>query len=128
MPTQTIGLTTENQVEVISAYTATNQQLRSVATTPGWYVVGSFYLPISSPARLEAIGLVSAAGITLRVRLFDLVACAPVDNSTVEIVAMKIDTRVVSESIDLIGKRLYQIQAEVVGAEGFGVVAAATLI
>lgn len=126
---EVIGLTTENEVEVINAFTATNQQLPVVAAEPGWYVVGSFWLTASALARLDVVGCVSNDGNTLRVRLFDLDpdVNAPVAGSQVEI-EDAIDTHVVSTPLQLTGRRIYQVQAEAIGPDGFAVVKSAQLV
>jgi hypothetical protein len=125
MPTS-IGLSAGTTVEIISAYTATNQQLPAVPAEPGWYVVGTFYLPISARARLEIIGSVSDAGLTLRGRIFDMTDGAEISGSHAETSSV-LDDRETSGFVDLTGGRVYQIQAEVIGPSGFGCVKSATL-
>ncbi len=117
---QTIAVTESPMVEIISAFAVANQLIEAVAEEPGWYVLGAFFMPLTSQARLEAIGLVSEAGITMRARLFDLTEIAPV-SGTVVVIEETVDTRKRSGSVELHGGRIYQMQCEVIGDEGFGV-------
>ncbi len=128
MGSRIIGLTNENQVEIISAYSAPEFQIPAVEDEPGWYVIGGFHLPVSSSAMLDVIGLVSEDGLTLSARLFDLNTNAVVSGSLVEITGT-FDTRALSGSVELTGNRLFQIQAQVVGpaVDGFGILKTATL-
>jgi hypothetical protein len=125
-----IGLTMTDQIEIISAYTATNQTIAAVAAEPGWLVVGAFNLPIGSAARLQIIGEVSDPSLVMNVRLFDMTAVAPVSGSNASL-ATTVDSTATSGVITLMGGREYQIQAEVVGNAGaayFGSMKSATLI
>lgn len=125
---QTIGLTPEPQIEIISCYAATNQQIEAVSATPGWFVVGAFYLNVSvDTGRLQIIGAVSDTDNDLNARLFDLTTGQVVANSAVKIEEM-IDTVDHSGVVSLVGGHLYQIQAEVIGPSGFGVLKTATLV
>jgi len=128
---QTIGLTTSTQVEVISAYTATNQTISAVAAEPGWYVIGAFFLSIDvEDAQLEAIGAVSDPSLVMNVRLFDMTDGEPVSGAQVSLSSM-LDTRVLSGLFSLSGQRTYQMQAETIGGSGgtlFGTLKAATLL
>lgn len=129
---QSIGLTTMADVEVISAYTATNQTIPAVAAAPGWYVVGVMFLRTSvQDARLEIIGAVTDVSLEMNVRLFDMEAAAPVSGSDAKIVGSVLDARSVSGLFALIGQRKYQFLAQVVGGVSsslFGNLKSATLI
>lgn len=119
------GTTTASVVEVISAYSAANQMIPAVTATPGWFVIGSFFMPKSAPVKLELIGVVSAGGLVMRARLFDLSTATPVSGTTTpNITSIVPDERQVSGAVDLTGGRSYQIQVEVIGAvaDSFGVV------
>jgi hypothetical protein len=126
---QTIALTTSPQVEIISAYATTNQTLPAVSASPGWYVLGAFFMPVTHDVRLETIGVVSHAGLTLRVRLFDLTEAKPISGTLVELTEL-VDTRRRSGLVNLKGNRAYQVQAECIGGgpSGFAVVKTATLV
>ena len=123
-----MALEDADTVEVIAAYSAPKTVIPSVATTPGWVVVGEFPLPKSVSARLDANILVSAPGLTLRVRLYDMEDGA-VSGATAQTTAQT-STRVLSGIVALQGGRSYQIQAECTGGTGdsnFGVVSSATI-
>lgn len=126
-----IKQTSSAEVEVISAYSAPNTFLAGVAATPGWHVVGSFFVALAAEdVRLEAIGIVSDASLRMRVRLFDLKDLEVLDGS-LTILESLVDARATSGLFDLPGARTYQIQAEVIGGAGdtlFGVLKSATLI
>lgn len=127
---RSIGLTTDNLVEIISAYSATSQQIPAVASAPAWFVLGSFSMPAGAPAKLDVIGVVSAAGLVLHVRLFDLTDAEPVGGTDVEIDSQTVESRVTSGVVQLPGGHVYQVQAEVIGTADpahFGVVRCATL-
>ncbi len=125
---QAISLTEKATVEIIAAYTATNQAFPAVAAAPGWYVVGSFFMPKASPARLECEGLVSAVANVLTMRLVDVLTGIPVGGSTTEGISAMVDTRKLSGSFELAGGKTYQMQAQIIGPSGFGVVRAASLV
>lgn len=125
---RTIALTQSPQIEVISAFSAANQQVPAVNGASGWFVIGSFYIPITSLVKLEVVGLVSDAGLTMNVRLFDMTSAAPVSGTAVDVTAL-VDQRVVSGRVELAGGRLYQFQAQALSASNvFGVVKSAALI
>ena len=108
------GLTSRPSIEVLSAYSAPQDDIESVATTPGWHVVGAFPMPLTAELRLELVGLVSEAGLTMRARFFDVTDNAPVASSDASITAT-VDTRALGPVIELEGGHLYQIQVEVTG-------------
>lgn len=112
-----VGATTSPQVEVLSAYAATNQTVAAVAATPGWNVIGAFFMPGTALVRLDLFGSVSDAALSMRARLFDLSTAQPVSGSTVTITSLT-DVRKLSAQFSLTGNRTYQIQLEVTGGSG----------
>lgn len=111
-----LALTAEETIEVLSTYTASEQVIAAVATTPGWYVVGAFHMRVTFEARLAVIASVSNASLTLRARLFDLVTLLPLD----AIISIQSTTDVfqTSPSVALTGGHDYQMQVEVTGGAG----------
>ena len=105
------GLEQATTTEVVAAYSAPQTMIPAVAATPGWYVVGSFFLPLTVTARLDAILQVSAAGVTANVRLFDMTDLAPVTGAAVSSTSTA-QERKLSPVFSLTGNRRYQIQAE----------------
>ena len=124
---QSIALGSSSSVEVITGFTATNQTIDAVAAPPGWHVIGSFYMPSPTNVVLEMLGLVSAITNALTARLFCVDTALPVSGSITATIASMIDTRVVSGSFFLTGGRTYQMQAQVIGASGFGLIRSATI-
>jgi hypothetical protein len=128
------GYATQEQAdtEIISAYAAAMQQVPAVAAAPGWFKVGSFYLPKSlERCRLEVIASVSDEDLTGTVRLYDSTSTveAPVSGSDVSITSLAVETAR-SGGFSLVGDRTYFIQMQVVGASGddqFGVLDTASL-
>jgi hypothetical protein len=110
------ALTKATQFEVVSAYASARTQIPSFDVTPSWQVVGAFFLPLDGAARLDAIGSVSEAGLTVRVRLFDLTTGLPVPGEAV--ITTTTPTRARGPRVDLTGQRTYQIQAECTGPVG----------
>jgi hypothetical protein len=109
-------------IEILAAGTSSQDDIESVAATPGWQVIYSFYLPTTVPLRLEMHGAVSVAGLTMRARFFDLADNVPLTDSYAVITDTN-DTRATSGLMTLQGLRSYQIQVEVTGADGgFGTV------
>ncbi len=127
------ALTTEFETEIVSAYAASMQEVPGVAAAPGWFVVGSFYLPKTlDKVRLEVIALVSAVGLTGTARLYDptLGVDAPVVGSEAIFTGQDL-ARFFSGIVALTGNRTYWMQAQVVGAAGvdkWGTVATANLL
>lgn len=116
------ALTTVPGLQILSTYSAPQDDIESVAATPGWEVVGAFYLPIAAALRIELVGMLSAAGLTMRARVFDVTAAAPITTSYASISATT-EARAVSGVLQLAGAHIYQLQVEVTGATGqFGVV------
>jgi hypothetical protein len=127
---QGFALEEASKLEVITAFAAAQQSIPAVEEAPGWYVVGSFWLPKSCQARLDVAGSVSAEGLALTLRLFDVAEAAAVSGSTASTQAITPSTRFLSGKLDLPGQRMYQIQAQCVGAVGddkFGIVNTASL-
>lgn len=100
-------------VEVLSAYYAPQGYVAAVAEGPGWHVIGGFFLQKTTKARLDVFGLVSEAGLTCTVRLFDLEDLEPV--SGVVTITSQTSARALGSQAALVGNRNYQIQAQCVG-------------
>lgn len=116
-------------VEVVAAWTVPRTVVSAVAAAPGWMAIGEYYLPKSCTARLDVVGLVASAGLTLTTRLWDTTDKLPI-NGSVAISAVATPTRSLGEAVQLLGDRTYQVQVQCVGAAGddkFGVVLAATI-
>jgi len=114
--------TSRPSLEILSAYAAGQDDIESVAATPGWQVVGAFYLPVSAALRLELIGSVSVGTLTMRTRLVDLSTNLPISGTEASTTSTT-ETRSLSPIFELTGARSYQIQVEVTGGTGgFGTV------
>lgn len=113
-----INTTAGNVVEVIAAYSASNQQIPGVAAAPAWVVIGAFYMPMTSDVRLEAIASVSDAGLVLTCRLFDVDGAAPVSGSDTPATSSTVDGRMLSGAFALPGGKVYQVQAQCIGNSG----------
>jgi hypothetical protein len=126
------ALTTEQIIEILSAYSAPSQEIEAVAATPGWHVIGALRMPVTFDGlQLTAIGSVSDASLTMRVRLYCITPgfVGPVSGASLTI-ASTTDVSAESGLFDLVGQRLYQFQAEVTGDVGdglFGVIESASL-
>jgi hypothetical protein len=117
------GLTIAPEIEVLAAYAAPQGEIPAVAASPGWHVVGAFRLELTATLRIELIGSVSDAALTMRARLFDLEDVAPVASMQASLSALT-DEAAYAARVELTGNRIYQIQVEVTGAVGsdkFGV-------
>lgn len=126
---QSVALGQNVDVEIISAYTATNQPIQAVASAPAWNVIGAFYMPADASVKLECIGFVTLAGVELSCRLFDVAGAAPVSGSDTAVIDGTVTERQVSGAFELTGRKLYQIQAQVIGDTAeIGVVHAASLV
>jgi hypothetical protein len=126
---QGFALESASSAEVIAAYSTAQTPVPAVAESPGWHVLGEFHLPKSTAARLDAIALVSAEGLTCRARLFDRTAAAVVSGAVVSITSLT-SVRALSGVVQLIGNHRYQVQAECTGDTGddqFAVVHTATI-
>jgi hypothetical protein len=116
---QTLGLTTEQFIEVISLYSAPQTPIAAVAAEPGWFVIGGFFMPASATIRLDLIGSVSDDSLTLSTRLYCVTdGFAGVVGGSLVSLATVVDTRQLSSAFTLEGGRLYQVQAQVVGDAG----------
>lgn len=116
-------------LEVVAAWTAPQTVVTAVAAAPGWVSIGEYFLPKPvESAFLELVGLVSANGLTLHLRLWDTASGTPVNGAVST--TSRSPARVVGERVSLQGARTYQVQAQCVGAAGddkFGVVQTATI-
>lgn len=115
-------------LEVVAAWVAPKRVVPAVASSPGWYVMGEYYLPKSTMAQLDAVGAVSHESLTLRVRLWDTTAKAVVQGG-VSITSVA-GTRIKGARVSLTGGRTYQVQAECTGGSGdtlFGVAETVTI-
>ncbi len=110
------ALTKAPSFDVVSAYASSRAQVPGVATTPGWRVIGTFFLPLDGDARLDVLGFVSSGGLTAKVRLFDLTSLQPVAGEVT--FSGTTPARTLGARVSLSGQRNYQIQAECVGATG----------
>lgn len=132
MGLQGYSLTEKVDTEIVSAYAAALQKVPAVVTGPGWFKVGSFFLPKAlQRARLEVISSVSAPGLIGTARLYDpsVGIDLPVSGSDVVFDSLTGD-RVLSGSFALLGNRTYFVLAQCVGATGadkFGLVDTAGL-
>jgi len=98
-----------------------NQQVRGVAVTPGWEVVGVFIFHHITPVKLRAFLLVSRSALTARARIFGPIGIA--DITPAEIATSVISTQetieTLCESADCSGSlrkdRIYQVQLECTG-------------
>jgi hypothetical protein len=120
--TTSIATTNATTVMVISAYAASNQQLPAVASPPSWVVIGGFYMPMTETTRLEAVGSVAGGATGLSVRFFDVADAVPVDGSLTETIASAVDVRALSGAFELVGGKVYQVQAQCIGPSGFGII------
>lgn len=131
---QGFALTQAASLEIVAAYAAPQTMVPAVAATPGWQVLGAFFLPKSTTARIDALMMVSDPSLTCRVRLYD--ATPGEMNPSARVVpgfASSQSTtaiRRLGPVVPLTGGRLYQLQCEVTGDAGndyFGVVPTATI-
>lgn len=111
------GLEQATTTEVVAAYSMPQTLVPAVATTPGWHVGGTFYLPLTVKCRLDALIQVSDGAVTANVRLFDLTALAPVSGMAVTSTSATPE-RKLSPVVTLTGNRRYQIQVEALGTPG----------
>lgn len=123
---QTLALTTQQTIEVISLYSSSGQSILGVAAAPGWTVIGAFPMSATASVRLDVIGSVSDVSLTMTVQMYcvSLGFAGVVSGSQVQVTSL-IDAEVFSGLFTLTGGRLYQVQAQVVGNAGdsfFGMV------
>jgi hypothetical protein len=119
---QSLELTKEEQIEVISIYSSPEKSIDPVVSSPGWVVVGAFQMPITATIRLELIGLVSDASLTMNARLYCVTPAhyGTVSGSAISLTSL-LEAQEFSGLFELLGNRLYQVQVEVVGhASGSG--------
>lgn len=117
-----------DSVEVVAAWTVPPSVITAVASGTGWMSLGQYYLPKSVTAKLDMVGQVSAAGLTLTARLWDVTDKLPV-NGAISTTSLA-PVRVLGDQVNLTGGRTYQVQVQCVGAAGddkFGVIGAATI-
>lgn len=115
-------------LEIIAAWVAPKIVVPAVATSPGWYVMGEYYLPKSTMAQLDVVGCVSHASLTLRARLWDTTANAVVPGGVT--ITSLAGVRAKGAKVELTGGRTYQVQVECTGSTGedrFGVAETATI-
>lgn len=131
---QGFALEEASTIEVIAAYSAPQTQVPAVAATPGWQVLGAFWLPKTTKARLDALMMVSDATLTCRVRLYDATPGAIAAASRIVPGYASTQSTTMEQRkgpvVTLTGGHLYQIQCEVTGDTGddmFGVVPTATI-
>ncbi len=116
---QTLSLTTEQVIEVLSLYATADTTIYGVVSAPGWIVIGSFPMPASADIRLDAMGSVSGPSLVMSVRLYDTTPgfIGPVSGSTATIVSTTM-AEVYSSTFSVVGGHTYQVQAQVVGNVG----------
>jgi hypothetical protein len=115
-----LALTTEQIIEVISMYASSDAGILAVAAAPGWKVIGTFPMPTNANVTLDLTGCVSDPSLTLSARLYCVSPgfIGAIVGSIAQLQGNTIDDRVFSSTCALAGGRLYQIHAQVVGAEG----------
>ena len=126
MAQEGISLTLAQQIEVVSLYSSAAQSILAVATEPGWNVIGAFPMPTTASVRLDVLGSVSDTSLVMTTRLYCVTPgyLGEVSGSRAQLASI-IDTEVFSGRFTLLGGRLYQVQAQVVGNAGddyFGLV------
>lgn len=113
----------------ISTITST-KPIVAVEVEPGWEVLGAFSPDSDGDANLSVIGSVSSELLTMTVRYY----CVEPDHvgevtDSRAVITSTTDVRVSSSRFSLVGGRLYQAHAQVVGAAGddyFGYVRSAS--
>jgi len=113
---QGFAVSQASKTEVICAYGTAPVEIPAVAATPGWQVIGEFYLPIDCFAQVDMLALVSDASLVCRVRLYNMTPgeVGPVSGSVVS-TSSTTSARVLSGTVNLGGDRVYQYQAECTG-------------
>lgn len=112
------ALTDAESPQIVIAYAAPATTVPAVDETPGWHVVGQFFLPTSCEARLDVQGCVSDAALIGNARLYDATANEVVSGSLVSYAGTLVVTRKLSGVVELTGQHNYQIQAECTGDSG----------
>lgn len=108
--------------QVVAAFNAAHRHILAVSSEPGWYVLGTFFLPQSCQATLEIQGCVSDPSLTLKARLFDMSTAQGVSGCLVSGNPLTV-TRMRSGLVNLTGARSYQVQAECLGGVDDGLFA-----
>lgn len=119
---------TVSTVEVVIASTAGKHVIQAQTTSPGWRVINEFPFALTAKAGLDVMGMVSAAGLSLNLRLVDASTGAVVGSAVS--IQQTSPTRAKGGQITLTGGKVYQIQAECIGAvsdTNFGTVQAAAV-
>lgn len=114
--------------EVVAAWVVPPKNVEAVSATPGWEVLGQYYLPKTVSAKIEATMGVSAPGLTGRVRLW-CVEDAVAVSGYIETMSEDMQ-RFLGPTVQLQGLKQYQFQAECIGSTGedkFLVVSSATI-
>lgn len=131
---QGFALEGASSVEVIAAYAAPQTLVPAVSATPGWRVLGAFFLPKTVVARIDTLMMVSDDSLTCRVRLYDATpgAIAAASRVVPGTASTQSTTTVhaYGPRVTLTGGHTYELQCEVTGDEGnefFGVVPTATI-
>lgn len=116
---QGLALTTEQIIEILSAYSSSKRLISAVAVSPGWNVLGAFRMPATADVLLSGFGSVSDPDLTMHVRVYCITPgfVGPVAGSTLQITSLT-DVRALSGIFTLPGNLDYQFQAEVVGDVG----------
>lgn len=115
---ESFALTEAASTQIVTAYAAPSTTIPAVAATPGWHVVGQFFLPLSCEGKLDVQACVSDASLVGRVRLYDVTAGEVVSGSLVSYAGILVVTRKLSGAVELTGQHNYQIQAECTGDSG----------
>ena len=120
MPIQGYLLETPTELEVVSAYGVLKSAVPSRNASPGWFVIGGFFLSKGViGVQHEVIGMVNHADLEMHVRLFNVNDLEVVSGSEVTIVSTTALVRALSGSFNLTGIRTYQVQAEAIGAQDY---------
>lgn len=128
---RSFGNTSQEEVSLVADPAPTTRTIPGASVADVWWVIGSFFLPKSVQARMDAILSVSIGTLTVQVRLFDLEDNVVVSGSIAS-TSQLAPTRAQSGIIELTGGRNYQIQAQCyrIGATDstyFGVIDTATI-
>jgi hypothetical protein len=111
------SLQQEVDTEIVSAYAAASQSFPAVAAAPGWFVLGSFFLPKTVKTRLEFIGNLSSASISGEVKIVDSTTGLDVSGSLIAFTLLT-EVRYLSGVFEVLGQTPYSIVAQATGAAG----------
>lgn len=119
---ESLALTQEERLQIVSMYATSARQIDAVAVAPGWEVIGGFPMRVSADVRLEAFGSVSDPSLTLSVCLYCISVGFEgiVTGSTATLAGNTIDADAFSARCSLVGGLLYQVWAQVTGGLGLG--------